>query len=169
MRSGGDTDEGRSTTGSSATVADAASLAIAAAHRALENMGLLLALLRVYLVLASAFELVNLWSIRQLGATRSSAVLRELVGGGRNADERRGLDLLWSSLLWNLAAARAALAYDPYNTTLFALVTSMHVAEAGLFALAVPVTKLRAEHWSVVAAAVQAAVLLVAWAGVALL
>lgn len=121
------------------------------------------ALLRTYLVVAGVFELLSVAQVRAQGATKTSPVLRELVGGGRNAEERRGIDLLWIAFLLNLAMARFALAVDLFNKPLLTLVLGVHVAESALFFLAVPVAKLRPEHWAVPFAAVQAAVLGLAW------
>ena len=52
-------------------------------------------LFRFYLLIAAGFELQRIFHTVRDGATRTSVVLRELVGGGRTAEERRGIDALW--------------------------------------------------------------------------
>ena len=61
----------------------------------LVKMALLGLLLQIYLVLTALFEFHSIANTVREGATRSSPVLRELVGGGRNAEERKGIDALW--------------------------------------------------------------------------
>lgn len=129
-------------------------------------MSLLATLLRAYLAVAGVFELLSIAQVREQGATRTSPILRELVGGGHKDDVRRGLDLLWTGFLLNLSLSRFALAYDFWNKTLFSLVLAVHVAELALFVLAVPLTRLKPEHWALPVAAVQALALFVAWVAV---
>jgi len=125
--------------------------------------------LRLYLVAAAALELHSIFNVLTVGSTKNSPILRELVGGGRTAQERWGIDVLWVGFLWNLAISRLALAYDVANLTLFGLVVFVHISEAILFLVAVPSLSWRMiEYWVVPFSVIQAAALAFAWLVMAL-
>ena len=61
----------------------------------LNALGKMTTLLRIYLISTALLEIYNIGVVLREGATLTAPILRELVGGGRNAEERKGIDALW--------------------------------------------------------------------------